>query len=106
MGTPPLNFSVRVDDPAIPLPQIGLAVASHDQPLSERELMRLKALRLHHLRVDLPLSEPAMKATLRRAATEANALGIPLEAALFVSKNGESELGQFRPLVEQIRHGM
>ncbi|HZY43804.1 MAG TPA: hypothetical protein VFF70_03565 [Anaerolineae bacterium] len=103
VGTSPLTFSLQPDVPAVPLPQIGLGVASHDQPLSERELTRLQALQLHHLRVDLPLSDPACEATLRRASTEASALGIPLEAALFVSKNGEAELRQFLPIIEQVR---
>ncbi len=39
--------------PAGPLPFLGLCVASHGQPLSTREVARLKALNLSHLRVEL-----------------------------------------------------
>jgi hypothetical protein len=87
---------------AVPLPLIGLGVASHAGTLSERELIRLKALHLHHLRVDLRLWEPDYLIALRRAAAQARALGIPLEAALFVSENGEVELPQLRRVLDEV----
>jgi len=37
---------------AKPLPPIGLCAASHDEPLTDREWERLKALNLAHIRVD------------------------------------------------------
>lgn len=87
-----------------PLPALGLTVASHGADLSEGELARLRALHLHHLRVELNLSEPDYPAKLRQAAKQAAALGILLEVALAVSS---SEPGQaltgFRRLVNELR---
>lgn len=78
--------------PAVPLPRLGLAVASHGQPLTSKELARLKALNLSHLRVDLNPFQSGYLATLRRAASEARALGVPLEVALTLSDNAADEL--------------
>ncbi len=99
----PLTFSLQPESPVRALPQIGLGSASHGRPLNARELERLKALQLHHLRVDLKLADPAYEANLRRAAIDARALGILLEVALFISENGEAELRQFQPIIEQVR---
>jgi hypothetical protein len=78
--------------PAVPLPRLGLAVASHGQPLTPKELARLKALNLSHLRVDLNPFQSGYLATLRSAASEAQALGVPLEVALTLSDNAADEL--------------
>ncbi len=99
----PLSFTLQRSVSAKPLPALGLGSASHGQLLSERELTRLSALQPNHLRVDLTLSDPAYEATLRRASTEAEAIGIPLELALFISGNGEAELIHLRSIVEQVR---
>ena len=77
---------------AAPLPALGLGMASHGQPLSERELERLRALRLAHLRVDLDPSDPVYPETLGRAAREASAVGAGLEIALHLSDAAETEL--------------
>lgn len=81
---------------AAPLPPIGLGVASHRQPLSSGELIRLKALNLAHLRVDLPLCEPDVEDRLRQASAEARALGAVLEIALFVTDGAREELEHLR----------
>ena len=78
--------------PAVPLPRLGLAVASHGQPPASKELARLKALNLSHLRVDLNPFQSGYLATLRSAASEARALGVPLEVALTLSDNAADEL--------------
>jgi hypothetical protein len=74
------------------LPALGLGAASHGAPLSEREVELLRALRLDHLRVDLRLGEPGWQAELARASDDAQALGMPLELALFLGDEPESEL--------------
>lgn len=88
--------------PTGPLPRIGVGTASHGQPLSENEGKRLKALHLAFLRVELTLSQPDFEATLRRAATEARALGTTLEAALFLSDNAEQELQALRAALNRV----
>lgn len=80
------------EGPSVALPGIGLCAASHGEPLTGQELELLKALNLAHLRVDLRPSEPGYERALGRAAEEASALGVPLEAALFLSDEAEEEL--------------
>ncbi len=98
----PLSLILRPSSP-IPLPQLGLGVASHGRPLSPREIERLKALHLSHLRVDLDLARPGYEATLRRATAEAQALGTSLEVALFVSDDAERELKALLDLLARVR---
>ncbi len=95
----PLAFTVG-DQPAGTLPPIGLGSASHGQPLSAREIERLRALRLAHLRVDLPLAEAGWAEALRRATREAAALGAALEVALLLTDNAEAELRALRAELE------
>ena len=64
---------------------------------------RLKALHLAHLRVDLKLWETDCPMTLRRAAAEASALGIGLEAAVFVTNNAEAELKGLAELLGSVQ---
>ena len=87
----------------VPLPPLGLGVASHGGALSEREVARLRALRLHRLRVDLPLADADWAERLRRAAAEALALGVVLEVALLISENGEEELRQLRAVLPEVK---
>ena len=74
------------------LPRIGLAAASHGQALGLREVARLKALSLSHLRVDLRPSEPSWNKAFSRATREAGELSAALEVALFLSEAAEEEL--------------
>ena len=97
-----LSFVVHPSLP-VPLPRLGLSVASHGQPLSLKEIERLKALNLSHLRVDLDLARPEYEAALRQATTEAQALGISLEVALFVSNEAENELKALLDVLARVR---
>lgn len=96
------TFSVG-SSPVGPLPRVGLGAASHGQPLSQKELERLKALGLSHLRVDLDLSQPDYEAKLRQATTEARELGIPLEVAVTVSDAAADELKALATLLDQLK---
>jgi hypothetical protein len=89
--------------PSVPLPPIGLGVASHGGLLSHMEMARLKALNLGHLRVDLNLSQPDWASTLRRTASEARALGLPLEVALFLSDKAADELKALVSLLGEVK---
>jgi len=86
-----------------PLPGLGLGAASHGEPLSTQEIERLKVLELAHLRVDLVLSRPEHPARLRQAAADARNLGIPLEAAVFLSNAAASELAAFKTLLADVK---
>ena len=91
------------DQAAVPLPDVGLGLASHGTPLSGTEIERLRALNLAHLRVDLKLFEPEWMGMLERTAAEAEELGFPLEAALFLSDAAEDELGALSGALDRIR---
>lgn len=86
------GVSLAVGGEARPLPAIGLGVASHGQALSQRQIARLKALHLSHLRVGLRLSEPGWSEKLRRVSAEARAIGVRLEVAIFLSHAAKKEL--------------
>ncbi len=86
------------------LPPLGLATASHDQVLSAQELNRLRTLHLHHLRVEVKLSQPADLNRFLQAAGQARALEIPLEVALAVDSDApEQQLAEFRRRIDELR---
>ena len=87
----------------MPLPRIGLGVASHGQPLSERELDRLRALHVAHLRVDLNLASDDYGALLRQAGDQARALGVSLEVALTLSDAAADELAALVGVLTEIK---
>ncbi len=85
------------------LPRIGLASASHGEPLSTTALQRLAALHLAHLRVDLRLQNAGYEVALRRAWSEASAINCALEVAVFVSDAAAEELVALRTLIDQLK---
>jgi hypothetical protein len=88
----------RVDSEAIALVQLGLGLTqlSHN----ERQVARLKALNLSHLRADLHLNNAAAKSEYLLAVEQASKIGAPLELAVYLSKEAERELAH---LTEWIR---
>lgn len=97
-----LTFSIG-SSPVRPLPRLGLGVASHNQPLSQKELARLKALNLSDLRIGLRLSESDNEAQLRQAASEAATLGVALEVALFLSDSAVEELKNLGDILNRVK---
>jgi hypothetical protein len=93
LNHPPAAPTLTVDAaaPAAPLPRLGLGVASHGAPLAAREIERLRALQLDHLRADLRLGEPDWEAALHRASDDATAVGVSLHLALFLSAAGAGQ---------------
>jgi D-apionolactonase len=85
------------------LPRIGLGVASNGGALTELELARLRVLSLSHLRVDLHISQDDFESKLERAAAEAIALNVQLEAALFLSDMASAELRRLLAVVRRVR---
>ena len=82
------------------IPRIGLGVASHGQPLSEKELERLKAINLSHLRVDIDFNLDYQQ-TLQRAINEAKLLNISLEIALHLDNSAEEQIKSWKRAIEQ-----
>jgi hypothetical protein len=87
-------------DVEVPMPRLGLGMASHGGRLGQMQLQRLQKLRLNHLRVDLRFARDAWVNEYRLAVEEAAAIGARVQAALFVSDNAFQELGQFRHLMD------
>jgi hypothetical protein len=91
--TPATEIFFRIcPDVVFHMPDIGLQMASHSIPLTETELRRLRKLNIHHLRIDLNLSVLSYPDVLLRAQSEAQALGIFLEIALFLGQSPKEEL--------------
>jgi hypothetical protein len=97
-----LTFEVSTDE-ASPLPSIGLAMASHGEFLTSREVQRLRRLSPAHLRADLHLASGDFGETLSRAKSEAGALAVPLELAIFITDDAESELARLVEVLEEVR---
>lgn len=75
----------------VPLPAIGLGIASHGLPLTSSEIERLRQLNLDHLRIDLHM-EGDFPSCLQLAAQQADALATQLLLAVHLTNNAESEL--------------
>jgi hypothetical protein len=99
----PLRISPVPQAAPAALPALGLGVASHGEPLTSRQIQRLKRLHLDHLRVDLDLTRPGAPERLAQATREAQALGVKLDVAVLVSEQAESELAQLLPALTEIR---
>lgn len=80
------------------LPLLGLQVSGEVDDLTDKQLERLKALHLDHLRVDLALSRESFVKDLRRATSQAEALGVSLQVVL-----GLGESPAFSTLVKEIK---
>ncbi len=85
-----------------PLPLIGLAMASHDEPLTATQVRRLNALNLAHLRCDLAFTVDAEE-RLISALDQARMLGAALELAAHFSDDLDSELTRLRLAADALR---
>jgi len=86
------------------LPSIGLGIGDPGRPWSARDIERLRALRLGHLRIDLPLADAHMQARLADGWSRAEAVGgVPLEIALTLSEDAERELDALSRAFEAVR---
>ncbi|NKB69666.1 MAG: hypothetical protein GKR89_21555 [Candidatus Latescibacteria bacterium] len=102
IGTGVEETTIEVGRQNYDLPKLGLGVASDGDALSAAEVARLKALKLHHLRVDLHLSGTAWRAELERASGEARALGAVLEAAVILGDEAAEQLAQLAAAAAEI----
>lgn len=85
------QFSIATT-PVLTLPPIGLCLPKEAPPLTSREVDRLKALRLSHLRVDVDLQSPEVGAVLEGAWNDANRIGAGLHVAVTLSDKGGGQL--------------
>jgi hypothetical protein len=82
------------------LPSIGLGRASHGEPLTEKEIGRLRLLNMSHLRADLRFNED-WQAKLKQAAHEAKALNTKLELALHLPSEPQQILREVAIALEE-----
>jgi hypothetical protein len=87
----------------VSMPRLGLSVSSQGRPLSTRAVVRLRALNLSHLRLDLDLSSESWESRLRQAADEAARLGVALEVALFSLTGAQKEMQALRAALDRLR---
>jgi hypothetical protein len=80
------------------LPLLGVQVSGEVENLTDKQINRLKALNLAHLRVDLALSDESFVKDLRRATRQAKTLGVSLQVVL-----GLGESPAFATLVKEIK---
>jgi len=98
--SPPRSITIEIDDRTTSrLPLLGLGVASHGQPITDREVRRLMALRLNHLRVDLKFDDERWRTRLAYALQNAERLQTRIELALHVSNLAADDL---KDLVEEL----
>ncbi len=100
-GADPLRVRVDMDRP-LPLPRLGLGAPTVGRPPTQAERSWLRRLALDHLRVDLHLEAPGVEADLAMAVRESRALDLPLEVALFLSDDVESDLYAFAAVARRL----
>jgi D-apionolactonase len=82
------------------LPPLGLCLNTN--VLSEREIRHLKALNLSHVRVDLRINNET-ESVLRHANEQASLIGVPLEIALHLGQNIQSDLERLSATVNAVK---
>lgn len=87
---------------ALALPPLGLCVPREPHSLTPEQAQRLRALRLHHLRVDLDLQGDFVP-VLARAHEQANALGCGLHIALLLSRKHADELSRLGKEMDRLK---
>ncbi|MCL4176988.1 MAG: hypothetical protein KJ072_04495 [Verrucomicrobia bacterium] len=81
------------------MPELGLGLAG--ESLSEREIERIRALRLSHARHDVRLAQGSWVQDLERAVEQSRQLGVSLELAVHLPRTGASGLPALRELLER-----
>ena len=99
---PALAFEVS-EEVVGQLPTLGLVASTDGGPLNLTERDRLRALNLGYLRIELNPGDLTYSSNLRRAATDAELLGLPLEIALHLSPTAEGELSTLERLLRMVR---
>ncbi len=88
--------------PILPKPALGLQMAKDGQRLTELEADRIRVLRLAHLRAELNFAED-WQAQLRAASEQAGQLHLPLQVALHLGAQPDTELAAFVRELEIVR---
>jgi hypothetical protein len=104
LGKGEASAVVEVDSRSLrPLPRIGTGLPRGSALPSAEEAGRLSTLGLDHLRVDVRPSEGTVDDLLARACAWSSALGVPLEAALFLAGEATAELEAVAAVARRLR---
>jgi hypothetical protein len=98
---PSPTHTLTFTNQAVPLPALGLT--KQFGALTHNEHQRIKALKLAHLRVELPMHQAVWKTLLKQISRDARTLGLGLEVALFLSDEAKSQLNALRAALNEIR---
>ena len=98
----PVSFEVHPDQ-STSGPTVGVQMTAGQGQLAGQALVRLRSLRLQHLRVDLALSQMAWPGLLAEAASTAAALDAPLEVALSLGGDADAELADLLDALRRLR---
>ena len=100
------NAVLTLNEDESPLPHLGLQVSAEVEGLTKKQIQRLKALNLDHLRVDLDLSDKSFSKDLRRTTQQVKALGVSLQVGLNLGESPDFEtlLGEFKQLRPPVSH--
>lgn len=85
------------------LPRLGLAASTETTTLSETASSLLRALRLHHYRIDVFPGEDNWVSDFSSGCETAFSLGLSLEVALHLGENFREELEAFSVICQQNR---
>ena len=77
------------------LPELGTAVSSRKETLSQKEVNLLKKLPVKHLRVELKMQQAGFRDILEKATCESQLLGWPLFVVLYLSSDYRVEYQKF-----------
>jgi hypothetical protein len=104
MGRPDDTRTLVMDEYySVERPPLGLCIASDDMPLTPREIERLKALKLAHLRVELHVSDSMWRERLHHADEQARQVGCALEIAAFVTDDAEAQLAALAEAADSLQ---
>lgn len=96
------NFSWDADQ-LFKLPELGTAVSSRNEILSETEVEILKKLPLNHLRVEFKMKEVEVLQRMEKASQESILLDWPLFVVLYLSENYLDEIRLFVSKSEELK---
>lgn len=77
------------------IPELGTAISSRNEALTQHESCLLKKLPMKHLRVEIKLSEQGVQNELEKASRESNLLGWSLFVVIYLSENQSEEVQKF-----------
>ena len=98
----PATVSVA-EEPAGPLPRIGLGCDMDPAPFGSREVGRLQRLNIAHLRADISPQAGNWRERLEGAAGQARAVGVPLEAAVFLPGEAQQFLRELSGALDDLK---